>query len=386
MLHGRFIMNNGEISENNSTTPGSGGGVDVNGGTFTMNGGEISGTRGSFSSPGVIISGGASSTFTMNGGEIFGNTGSGVISSGSSGTFRMNNGTIFGADAGERSNNDFALALHPTNAFHGASSIRSTLGIAAANPLHITTTIRAVNGALYLSRREGNLAEQFAWLRNYSQSGGEYIIELSADEEIFPVESGDIVANLPWGRNNLTIRLRGAGAMRNISVVGDGTGLFRVHSGVTLVLDQNITLHGEAINSRPLIEVSSGGTLIMTTGSRITGQTNRSTMEWGSGLDGGAVNVNLGGTFYMRGGTIFNNTAQNGGGVWNNGIFRISNGVIYGIDAAEGLRNTARGTGASLHNLRAAQRGTFDAAGIFTSLGDLNTTDLTIRVVNGNFQ
>jgi len=68
------------------------------------------------------------------------------------------------------------------------------------------------------------------------------------------------------------------------------------------------------------------------------------------------------------------------------GTFRISNGVIYGNDAAEeGLRNSAH-QGAALSRIwtgGTSQRGTFSPSGMFTSLGNLNTTDNTIRVQNG---
>jgi len=105
---GTFIMNGGEISGNNSTNYGGGGGVCVSNpnGLFIMNDGKISGNStydyysGSHQGGnGVLVSSG---TFIMNGGEISGNTSSnanisgGGVSIGGSGTFTMNGGEISG--------------------------------------------------------------------------------------------------------------------------------------------------------------------------------------------------------------------------------------------------------------------------------------------------
>jgi len=95
---GTFIMNNGEISGNETTS--NGGGVYMSGGNFIMNGGKISDNHTNASGGGVYIDEG---TFTMNGGEIVGNAsnGTGTFRGGggvyiSYGNFTMNNGKITG--------------------------------------------------------------------------------------------------------------------------------------------------------------------------------------------------------------------------------------------------------------------------------------------------
>ncbi|MCL2601495.1 MAG: InlB B-repeat-containing protein [Treponema sp.] len=111
---------------------------------------------------------------------------------------------------------------------------------------------------------------------------------------------------------------------------------------------------------------------------------------------GGGVYANYGSSgglyaypiFNMRGGIIAGNHAggtTGGGGVYNAGTFRMSGGVIYGIEESPELRNT--GTNAVLYRERNdhAQRGIFSGTN-FTSLGDLPNSDTTIRVVNGNLQ
>jgi hypothetical protein len=65
---------------------------------------------------------------------------------------------------------------------------------------------------------------------------------------------------------------------------------------------------------------------------------------------GGGVYVYSGGTFTMRGGKISGNSASYGGGVYvsegygGNGTFtKRSDGIIYGSDADDTLKNTATG-------------------------------------------
>jgi len=109
--------------------------------------------------------------------------------------------------------------------------------------------------------------------------------------------------------------------------------------------------------------------------------------------NGGGVRIEAGGMFDMRRGTIFGNSGLNGGGVFvtgtaNPGIFRISNGTIYGdgILVDVDLRNTSRTPGsASLSNAGTSLRGTF-ANGDFTQLGVLTTTAETIEVEDGVLQ
>jgi len=277
-----------------------------------------------------------------------------------------------------------------------------------------------------------NLAAQLAWLRNNARSnGGEYIVEIHSDETIGPdqADAWQGIATLPTGRTNLTITFRGIGTMRTVSLSSNGV-LFAVGFGVTLVLDENVTLMGRGPNAIPasvsnnsqLVRVNEGGVLVMNAGSRVTGNTNgvfsgaggggvlvnnggvfildggeisgNSATETIAGADwpghGGGVRVDGGGRFDMRRGTISGNVAGAFGGgvrVSSGGTFRMSGGTIYGNDAASGLRSTSGdGTSASLSNAGTAMAGTFNAAGVFTQVDTLASTNVTIRVVNGIFQ
>ena len=196
------------------------------------------------------------------------------------------------------------------------------------------------------------LAEKFDWLRAFAQTGGKYIFEISADENI-----GEQTLAFS-GKNNITLTLRGRGANRTLS---NG---FSVGSGVTLILDNNITLRRNVI-------VNSGGSLIMNNGAAITGSGvyvigGAFTMNGGTISDrtvsseatatrdsiarsyGGGVYVGGGGTFTMSGGKISGNkisasgyggSYSYGGGVYVEGTFTMNGGEVSG--------NTTNNRGAS---------------------------------------
>jgi hypothetical protein len=102
-----------------------------------------------------------------------------------------------------------------------------------------------------------NLAEKLAWLQDNAESGGSYIVELKGDESTAPVELNYS------GRTGITIGLRGSGANRTISFSSNRQ-FIGVISGVTLVLDRNITFKGQVL-------VRGGRKLVMNAGSTITG-------------------------------------------------------------------------------------------------------------------
>jgi len=137
--------------------------------------------------------------------------------------------------------------------------------------------------------------------------------------------------------------------------------MFTLNSGVTLILDENITLVGRSANNASLVFLRSGSSLIMNDKANIIGNNagfnagggvyvsyssiftmndgkifgNTSMYErWVTNAGGGGVFVN--GTFNMKGGEISGNTATNGGGVFvNNGIFTMSSGKIINNTATD---------------------------------------------------
>jgi len=114
-------------------------------------------------------------------------------------------------------------------------------------------------------------------------------------------------------------------------------------------------------------------------------------------LGAGAVTIGTGSVFNMRGGEIFDNTAfARGGGVVNaSSTFRMSDGVVAGIDAPPGRGNSApvlaalaNGTagvppGSPPAPAPVSQHGTFDSGGVFSRIGDLFDTDLSIAAQAG---
>jgi len=152
------------------------------------------------------------------------------------------------------------------------------------------------------------LGDKLIWLYGNAQSGGNYILEIDADEKVIGGK-GLSYEN----KSNITITIKGIGANRTIhlSSILDGStvspGGFIVGSGVTLILDDNITLKGGA-NFSALVLVGNGGTLVMNDGSTITGNTNIFNNPGLSKVSGAGVGVSDGGTFIMKGGTISGNT------------------------------------------------------------------------------
>jgi uncharacterized repeat protein (TIGR02543 family) len=171
------------------------------------------------------------------------------------------------------------------------------------------------------------LAAKLSWLQTYALSNVNYTVEVTTSESISPT-------TLSYsGRTNIGITLKGMSAIRTISLSSNGA-MFTVESGVTLTLDNNITLQGRSNNNDAIIVVNASGRLVMNMGSLVTGNT--------SSLAGGGVYVAPGGTFTMNGGTVSGNTVSLsagrssaiGGGVCVDGIFTMSGGTISGNTAS----------------------------------------------------
>jgi hypothetical protein len=175
-----------------------------------------------------------------------------------------------------------------------------------------------------------SLADKLAWLQANAISNVDYTVEVNADE--------NISADLSYGtRTNIGVTLISTGAERVIGLLFDGS-LFTVGNRVTFTLDNNITLQGKS-NNNSLVQVNSGGTLIMNTGSHITGNIAPSS-------SGGGVKVN-GGTFTMNGGKISGNTGgiiNGGGGVMiSPGTFTMNGGKISGNTSGNGINSGGAG-------------------------------------------
>jgi hypothetical protein len=214
---------------------------------------------------------------------------------------------------------------------------------------HITLFARWELDAGDLRSIEG-LANKLVWLQNNAENGGNYTLEVNADETI-----GLQILRYQDIRN-ITITLRGVGENRVISSATNGT-LFSVSPGVTLVLDNNIILRSGArvIDLFGVRGEARGGILRMNAGSAVIGvppvrgDTVRIAVSVGAScsftMNGGTIsNSGVGvevwneASFIMNGGTISDNNV----GVWVNTfstgtLFTMNNGIItrnnYGVDS-----------------------------------------------------
>jgi uncharacterized repeat protein (TIGR02543 family) len=194
-----------------------------------------------------------------------------------------------------------------------------------------------------------SLNDALTWISINAATGDAYTITLKNNETIAP-------KSLNYSGKTVGITLSGETTERIVSLSTTGS-LFTVESGVTLTLDNNVTLQGRSDNTYSLVQVNSGGTFVINTGSKISGNTTSSTSS--SPYGGGGVYV-FGGTFTMSGGEISGNTVSStysssfpcGGGVSvSNGTFTMSGGKISG--------NTASYHGGGVY----VSRGTFTMSG-----------------------
>jgi uncharacterized repeat protein (TIGR02543 family) len=177
------------------------------------------------------------------------------------------------------------------------------------------------------------LEDALAWITANAVEGGEYTIVVKRDETIPP-------KTLSYNGKNVSITLIGDTTERTVNLSTNGS-LFIVGDQVHLTLAGKLTLRGRSGNARPLVQVASGGTLGMQTGSKITGN---SFSAYSSGYGeisgnpdfagrGGGVYV-YNGTFTMSGGEISGNSVSSGGGVYlSSGTFTMSGGEISGNTA-----------------------------------------------------
>ena len=236
-------------------------------------------------------------------------------SSSENGTYsRINTGAVTGNEFTDTNVSAYATYFYKVSAIiNGVEGIQS-------NPVSASAGV-IVPGS--------GLAAKFNWLQTNARSGFDYTVEVTADESIGPT-------TLSYGnRSNIGITIKGTGTERIIGLSSSGA-MFTVDNGVTLVLDNNITLQGRSNNNNSLVRVNSGGTLVMNAGSTVTGNTHYP--SYYADGSGGGVFVDAG-TFTMTGGTVSGNTAAEAGGVCvvgTNAVFTMSGGTISGNTSSYG--------------------------------------------------
>ena len=232
------------------------------------------------------------------------------------------------------------------------------------------------------------LDAQFTWLEENALSATEYTVEANADQNI-------TARTLFYsGYNNVTINLKGRTSTRTISKTGS-TSMLTVGSGVTLILDNYITLKGN-ISNVALVTVDSGGKLEMNSGSTITDNTNGSAVASGTRNGGG---VYVAGTFVMKPGTaaITGNSVRSkeltiggavnahGGGVCvaSTGVFTMEGGTISGNTTSATSSGNCHSRGAGVY---VAAGGTFTkTGGTITGYATGNNSSLNTTIINNVF-
>ena len=249
------------------------------------------------------------------------------------------------------------------------------------------TTIVTSEGTVL---RGGSLTAKLDWLDRSAESHNTYILEVNANQNIAP-------RTLRYqGAINITVILRGDENNRTIRLSSNGN-MFQVRGNVTLVLDNNITLHGHSGNTDGGFFLGSliwivDGNLVMNNGSTITGDAMTGVRLHGGNfeMNGGTISNNQGGgvdllsgTFNMHSGTITGNTKY--GGVrtsLNGGAFNMYGGTITGntADRGGGVNFTAGSFnmyGGTISNNIAREYG----GGVY---GNINKTGGTITGYNSD--
>jgi hypothetical protein len=175
-----------------------------------------------------------------------------------------------------------------------------------------------------------NLSASLSYISSNAVSGNDFYIVLGANESVSPM-------NLSYSGKTVGITLIGYGGERTITLSSNGS-LFTINAGITLTLDENITLVGQSTNNASLVYLNSGK-LVINDGVKISGNT--------SSGDGGGIYVNSSGTLTMYGGIISGNTAgTSGGGIAvQGGTVTIHSGVI-----SENTASSAHGGGIAVNN------------------------------------
>jgi uncharacterized repeat protein (TIGR02543 family) len=410
---GSFTMENGTISNNTAEY---GAGVTIWGGTFNMENGIISyntadGNTGNGDGGGVYVSYGENSAgfFNMNGGEISNNTagyGGGVYLSNRNemgSTFTMSGeatisvNTAFGSGGGVQLNSNTAFTMKDGTISSNAAGSGGGVDI---------------NGGVF-DMENGTIAGNTANKSDgYGNGGGVSVNSAGEDDPtgFFNMKGGEISGNTAtygggvfmtsWNNREAIFTMSDNAIISNNTASDSGGGV-RVSPNTTFTMKDGTISNNKAGDGGGVRLW--GGTFNMEKGTISDNAADGNDGNDYINGDGGGVyvsdndgdesGVNSPGFFNMKGGDIFHNTAvRYGGGVfvgWNKSvIFRMSDGIIYGSNENNAdLRNEATEEGAALYNANTlAEYGTFDDDGDWEPVGDLELTDRTIWIINGELQ
>jgi len=327
-------------------------------GTFTLNSGAVLKNNLATNGGGVYIAGG---TFNLSGGEISGNTANG--GTGGGGGVYVSSGTFYftsGEVSGNEATSGGGGVYMNGGEFNMSSTTETRISDNSAKRgggVNVSYATFIMSGGTIGGAGRGNSATD--------NGGGVYVLTNGT----FNMEGGAVSGNKVTGTGGY-----GGG------VYVYGGGKFNMLNSACVIIENQATSNGGGVyvgNANSEFNMR-GGSIADNTAAR-----------------GGGVYAYIGGMFAMTGGEVLDNTATGvatfggGGGVYlDQGTFRISDGTVYGTDASTGLQNKAEsGTGAALGmgEIGTAQYGTLSGTS-WTTKGMLDTTNNTIRVLGGELQ
>ncbi|MDR2500526.1 MAG: CsgG/HfaB family protein [Treponema sp.] len=208
-------------------------------------------------------------------------------------------------------------------------------GAAAAAPAAASGTAAMTQAGLYAGAAFQGAMDLYGaidWLAANAQTGGNYTIVLDKDQAVTPTE-------FSYPNKTVGVTLKCAGGRRKVTFEGKSPAysLFTVRDGVTLTLEEGITLEGAQNDANKSLVHVAGGSLVLK-GATLTG--NKTTGN------GGGVYV-ASGKLAMYNSTVSKNTAAGGygGGVYvaASGGFTMEDSVISGNSSARGNGDCAGG-------------------------------------------
>ena len=381
----RLIMNGGRILNNIAATYG--GGI-MNKNTLNVTGGEIGGNRAAANSGGGICNDGGTqgvaTVLTISNGKIYGNTsnkGSGIEQHGAyNPKMTVKGGWIYGNAGGYGIHNDAGTVEVKDGAGMGFSSWTSSTSFTPSN-----------NG-------EGNIYNK----GNLTVQGSANAWICLASTTNFNINNVGICTinssgNLPviTGKSTHAIDNSGQMSIEKVLVLNAQAGIYN---------SKNININGGGIYGCTAYGVYNTVSGIVNMGNADI----HDNKNYGTGA--GVYNL---GTYTMTSGFIRNNTSSGGGGVQNNGIFKLNGGEIKDNSSGRlggGVRNdgTFTMTGGGINGNTAANGGggifsgrnneltisggtiknnkvsAGNGGGIYTDTHDTKTLSLTNTTITGN--
>ena len=363
---GTFNLYGGEISDNEAEY---GGGVYVYDGTFTMSGGKITGNTATSLGGGVCVDSNTSITFNMSGGEISGNnkasSGGGVYVG--QGTFNMSGGKITGNTATKygggvhmvygtftvsgaavikdnkkgTANNNVYLSDHKYITIGGTLNNGASIGVTTKSEPGADGAVIATGNNLTDKDAEKFISDKSGYAVSVNDAKDSLVLVKAHTHflcggnsctKVGHTQETSMVTFKPWDKTNELPTTAGNYYLTdNVTLSSTWTPA----SGTVLCLNgHKITMDGNKISAIYVSDITFTLCDCKDGGKSAYGQITHTITNYGTHYEGSGVYVRGTGVFHMYGGSITNNTADNGGGVYvGGGQFTMYGGEISGNTA-----------------------------------------------------